>query len=76
MPTADMEPLLRAARAALGLIFRAGYRYQRAEWVLLDLSPAAAEGAMGSAPSAEVEESGRARRRKLIWWGGRGRQAR
>ena len=42
VPTADTVPLLRAARAALGLIYREGYRYQRAGVVLLDLSPAGA----------------------------------
>ncbi len=53
-------PLLRAARAALGLIFRAGYRYQRAGVVLLDLSPAGALTGELFAPA------GAARRERLL----------
>ncbi len=63
MPTADTVPLLRAARAALGLIFRAGYRYQRAGVVLLDLSPA---GALTGDLFAPVAPAGAARRARLL----------
>jgi hypothetical protein len=45
-----------AARAALGLIYRAGYRYQRAGVVLLELSPAG--GADRGAVRAGGAESG------------------
>ncbi len=63
VPTADTVPLLRTARAALGLIFRAGYRYQRAGVVLLDLSPA---GAVTGDLFAPVAPAGAARRARLL----------
>ena len=63
VPTADTVPLLRAARAALGLIYRAGYRYQRAGVVLLDLSPA---GTVTGDLFAPVAPAGAARRARLL----------
>ncbi len=63
MPTADTLPLLRAVRAALGLIYREGYRYQRAGVVVLDLNPA---GALTGDQFAPVAPAGAARRARLL----------
>ena len=63
MPTADTVPLLRAARAALGRIFRAGYRYQRAGVVLLELRPA---GAVTGDLFAPLAPAGAERRARLL----------
>ncbi len=61
VPTAGTVPLLRAARAALGLIYREGYRYQRAG--VLDLSPA---GALTGDLFAPVAPARAARRARLL----------
>ncbi len=66
VPIADTVPLLRAARAALGLIFRAGYRYQRAGVVLLDLSPAGAATGDLFAPVGPAGAARAARRARLL----------
>ena len=63
VPTADTVPLLRAAREALGLIFRAGYRYQRAGVVLLELRPA---GAVTGDLFAPLAPAGAERRARLL----------
>ncbi|MBK8639301.1 MAG: Y-family DNA polymerase [Chromatiaceae bacterium] len=62
-PTADTSRLLKAARVALGQIFREGYAYKRAGVVLLDLAPVGAvTGDLFAAASAVPPE----RRERLM----------
>lgn len=65
-----------AARVSYAVVLGPVFAWYLLARGVMGLTQAAAEGAMGSAASAEVEGSGPARRRKLIWWGGRGQPAR